>query len=127
MNKLHTDTPTNINQVTSDVIILYNDDGTKVIMVLENGRWLQARLGSCRPYPTQKEVIKKPTFKTFKIDSQTIVSQPHPRAYKKDESPSWYIDIEDAQDLSTIGGEHYVIVKDDYIVIRDDKRFDGER
>ena len=43
----NTDTPrattTNINQATSDVIILYNDDGAKVIMVLEKGKWLQAR------------------------------------------------------------------------------------
>lgn len=44
-SKLHTDTPNpiNINQATSDVIILCNDDGTKVIMVNENGQWLQAR------------------------------------------------------------------------------------
>ena len=52
-NMNNTDTPrttstTNINQATSDVIILYNDDGTKVIMVLENGRWLQARTESDR-------------------------------------------------------------------------------
>ena len=42
MNKLYTDTPksvtTNINQATSDVLILYNDDGTKVIMVNESGK-----------------------------------------------------------------------------------------
>ena len=49
----NTDTPrattnTNFNQATNDVIILYNDDGTKVIMVLENGRWLQARTESDR-------------------------------------------------------------------------------
>ena len=139
MNKLSTDTPSNINQVTSDVIILYNDDGTKVIMVLENGRWLQARTGTygdslspelIHELTKKKEIeipTKQPNKKTFKIDSQKTIEQPHPKAYKKDASPAWYIDIEDAQDLSTIGGEHYVIVKDDYIVIRDDKRFDGER
>ena len=43
MNKLHTDTPNTIQYVDNDVIILYNDDGTKVIMVLEKGKWLQAR------------------------------------------------------------------------------------
>ena len=57
MSKLHIDTHNtfSIKQAANDVIILYNDDGTKVIMVLENGRWLQARTD-----PTQKEVIKQP-------------------------------------------------------------------
>ena len=40
MNKLYTDTSTtiNFNQATNDVVIIYNDDGTKVIMVLEKGQ-----------------------------------------------------------------------------------------
>lgn len=50
LTKLTTDAPhtINFNQATNDVVILYNDDGTKVIMVNEKGKWLQARTESDR-------------------------------------------------------------------------------